>query len=287
MGETLGTREMMQRLGADTWIGDQREFIAISTTHQQIFAKAPTFGGPHQYDYEQVLSTDLEESRASRSTSTGGMSITKAIVGGVIAGPAGMVIGGVTGSRKTSVEEWTSELALVLTVQGNRQVAVLRIVLYKSPHAPGHAGTLKTIREAALTLVATLRHAPHFAAARNVEQEAARIEAMDISSRAEMILLEAGWRVRRAERPHQQYFDILLAVKGERKVALAAIDYANEYDVTKQIAPCLDALTTATERAVVCNQTSADHLAARRGIRVLSLRDLETFSPAGQDAFDF
>ena len=277
----------MQRLDADSCIGDDREFIAISSSHQQVFAKSPTFGGPYQYSYEQVLSADLEESRASRSKSRGGVSVTKALVGGVIAGPAGMIIGGVSGSRKISVEEWVSELALVLTVQGNGQVAALRIVLYRSHHAPGPTSALSTIRAAALTMVATLQHAPQLAASRHVQQEAARIEAMDISSRAEMILVETGWRVRRAERSPKQYFEILLAVKGDRKVALAAIDYANEYDLINQIAPRLDALTTATDRALVCNQSTVDGLAMRRGIRVLSLHELESFAPAGQDAFDF
>lgn len=75
------------------------------------------FDGLYQYELVEVGNS------ASQVQMKGGVSIGRAVVGGAIAGPAGMIMGGVTGKKKGTIntDDYVNKLYVNISAAGQRE----------------------------------------------------------------------------------------------------------------------------------------------------------------------
>lgn len=107
--------------------------IALDGTNKKLFFKEGNGGHTSVLHYEQVLAVEITKNGSSVTKINRGSQVAGAAVGAVLFGPVGLLLGGLTGSRRT--EEKVSKLAVkVYTNKADRPVREL--VFYKGLPMP-------------------------------------------------------------------------------------------------------------------------------------------------------
>lgn len=111
--------------------------IAIDTARKK-FAIIPRHGQPRVFEFEQLIAVEIERNGDSIQKTNRGSQVLGSAVGGILLGPLGILMGGVTGSKRTS--ETIKKLSLKLYTN-NLVAPVVDVPFFNSPKgvSPEHS----------------------------------------------------------------------------------------------------------------------------------------------------
>lgn len=112
------------------WTQPDNETMLVLDPHSSQFAVAKLNAAPRLYHFDQLVAVDVERDGTSLEKSNRGSQIMGAAVGGLLLGPVGMVIGGLSGSKRT--EERIKRLSLKLYTN-DLHAPVSEIVFFDYP----------------------------------------------------------------------------------------------------------------------------------------------------------
>lgn len=112
-------KRLRDELGADQWVLTDADAGGFGARFaDNAFGFIPARGRLYVVPFSSVKHVGIRRTWASTSKTTGGLSVTGALVGGALLGPAGMLLGGTTGKRTTQGKEYLTNLWLQIDLFG-------------------------------------------------------------------------------------------------------------------------------------------------------------------------
>lgn len=118
-----------------------------------------------QWRYCDLISADIDRVQSSEAVTTGGRSIVGAAAGALVLGPAGAVIGGLGGKRKTVTATYLTGIFLKLAVAVDRATSLIRFCVYEGPPSSMLVSRSQEAEKVAEAALIQLQHLSRTAAA--------------------------------------------------------------------------------------------------------------------------
>ena len=216
--------KLKNELGADQWFLTDNGRGGFGVRFSDgAFGIVPAGDRLYVMPISHVKHIEIHRTWGNASRTTGGLSVTGALVGGMLLGPAGMLLGGTTGKRTTRGKDYLTNLWIQIDVWGPQGGGALNFfvlknggsmfsdtLLMRSEQLAAHAHALvsQVIRLGAQP--APAEQIPHHAQPALPAPEPAA-EFISFESRVESALERLGWRLRRHDDT------CLVGLRGERR----------------------------------------------------------------------
>ncbi|RZJ47520.1 MAG: hypothetical protein EON87_00255, partial [Brevundimonas sp.] len=124
---------LRDELGADQWFltDEGRGGFGVRFS-DGAFGVVPAGDRLYVVPFSHVKHVDIHRTWANSSKTTGGLSVTGAVVGGVLLGPVGMILGGTTGKRTTRGKEYLTNLWIQIDLWGPRGGGAMNFSVLKN-----------------------------------------------------------------------------------------------------------------------------------------------------------
>lgn len=235
-----------------------------------------------EYDFDQIVSAELDFRFSSRSRTTGGFSLTRFIVGGLLTGGAGAVVGGLSGVKKTHTESFLSAIVLKVVTQREVSRSVHLINLFRSIQPLGEAEEQREEARAedTLALLQGVINSPAPATA-VVSANALGPMPSEFVDQVDWRLKNAGWRTRREAKAVGQRHVLIFAIRGSDKTAFACLPEAVTGYAFDQLSRALAAFAEEASLAIVGETLGGDVVkaSASSAVSAMVIEQVDGFQP--------
>lgn len=261
--------------------------VGIRTADRRVFLASSTTFGDGEFAFDEIVSAELNYRFGSRSKTSGGFSLTRFMVGGILTGGAGAIVGGLTGVRKTHTESFLSAVVLKVVTQKGKVRSTHLIDLFRSVEPLTEAGerAAEARCEEILGLLQGAINGPSPS-----DLEGLGPMPVDFLPQVEWRLRKAGWRVRTEPKKVGQRHVVVLGIRGSDRAAFACLPETVTRYAFDQLANRLAEFSGDAALAVVGKSIVSDVDGGSLAFQVsaIAIEHLDDYHPSKQsDRFGF